>query len=125
MLGTKKFEGVRWHPGLTGAPVIDDALAWVECRHWAVHEAGDHDLVMAEVIVVEHSTGEPLLYFRSEFRSLARRRHCPRPSAGHVRARADLAAVARCRVACLRGGGAARGAGRRPPALVLLWPQVP
>jgi flavin reductase (DIM6/NTAB) family NADH-FMN oxidoreductase RutF len=69
--GRKKFEGVRWRPGLTGAPVIDGTLAYVECRHWAVYEAGDHDLVMARVVAVKYSNGEPLLYFRSEFRSLA------------------------------------------------------
>jgi 3-hydroxy-9,10-secoandrosta-1,3,5(10)-triene-9,17-dione monooxygenase reductase component len=69
--GKDKFEGVHWRPGLTGAPVIDDALACVACRHWAVHEAGDRDLVMAQVVAVEHSNREPLLYFRSQFRSLS------------------------------------------------------
>ncbi|WNB85016.1 flavin reductase family protein [Cellulomonas sp. ATA003] len=38
-------------PGpLTGAPLVDDAAAWFECRTAAVHRAGDHDIVVGEVL---------------------------------------------------------------------------
>lgn len=35
---------------LTGAALVDDAAAWFECRTTAIHPAGDHDIVIGEVI---------------------------------------------------------------------------
>ena len=36
----------------TGAALVDDAAAWFECRTAAIHRAGDHDIVIGEVIAV-------------------------------------------------------------------------
>jgi 3-hydroxy-9,10-secoandrosta-1,3,5(10)-triene-9,17-dione monooxygenase reductase component len=70
--GTDKFAGLRWTPGaITGVPLIDGALACLECGIEAIHEAGDHYLVCARVIDVTVSEGQPLLYFRSGTRVLA------------------------------------------------------
>lgn len=46
-----KLDGVAHHPGpVTGAPVLDDATAWFECRVVAEQPTGDHVLVVAEVV---------------------------------------------------------------------------
>src|SRR5919199_759181 len=46
-----KLAGVAHHPApATGAPVLDDATGWLECRVLAEQESGDHVLVLAEVV---------------------------------------------------------------------------
>lgn len=65
-----RFDGVDWQPGMTGAPVLDGALAFVECRVDQVHEAGDHFMVLGRVQDLgEVTAGEPLLFFKGGFGS--------------------------------------------------------
>ena len=45
-----KLAGVPWHAGRLGAPILDEAMAWLECRITATTEAGDHRLVVARVV---------------------------------------------------------------------------
>ena len=46
-----KLEGVAHHPApATGAPVLDDATGWIECRVLSEQQTGDHVLVVAEVV---------------------------------------------------------------------------
>lgn len=45
-----KLSSVAWTPGTAGAPLLDDAAAWLECRPMHEEPAGDHVLVVAEVI---------------------------------------------------------------------------
>ena len=46
-----KLEGVAHHPGpTTGAPIIDDATGWLECRITTEQPSGDHVLMVAEVV---------------------------------------------------------------------------
>ena len=58
-----KFEGLDTFAGpQTGCPVLKDSLAWAECRVEQVVPAGDHSIVVAEVIgCAVHREGEPLL----------------------------------------------------------------
>jgi 3-hydroxy-9,10-secoandrosta-1,3,5(10)-triene-9,17-dione monooxygenase reductase component len=71
--GGNKFEGVDWHPApVTGAPVIEGSLAWVDCRLELVHDAGDHELIIGKVLDLGTNDGLPLLFFRSRFATLAR-----------------------------------------------------
>jgi 3-hydroxy-9,10-secoandrosta-1,3,5(10)-triene-9,17-dione monooxygenase reductase component len=73
--GGDKFDGVAWHPApITGAPVIEGCLAWVDCRVELVHDAGDHELIIGKVLDLGVSGGFPLLFFRSEFATVATRR---------------------------------------------------
>ena len=68
-----QLDAFRHHPGpLTGAPVLDDALAVMECRTTAVHDGGDHSIVVGEVLAVgEPRPGAaPLLYYGSRYRRL-------------------------------------------------------
>lgn len=65
-----KFADVPWHVAATGAPVLDDALAWLDCRVHSVHEAGDHTIFVGAVIRGDARDGDPLLYFRSRYTPL-------------------------------------------------------
>ncbi len=68
--GEDKFEGVAHHVGHCGAPVIDGALAVIECLVEEAHEAGDHTIFIGSVQRVEHGPGKPLLFFRGNYASL-------------------------------------------------------
>jgi flavin reductase (DIM6/NTAB) family NADH-FMN oxidoreductase RutF len=65
--GADKFEGIGWGTAATGAPVLDGALAFVDCRLETVHDAGDHELVIGRVLDLGVGEGSPLLYYRSGF----------------------------------------------------------
>lgn len=65
-----RFEGVEWFRGATGAPLLPDCLANLECRMSSIVEAGDHAVLLAEVVSAQAGGGQPLLYFHREYRSL-------------------------------------------------------
>jgi 3-hydroxy-9,10-secoandrosta-1,3,5(10)-triene-9,17-dione monooxygenase reductase component len=71
--GTDKFADVKWTPSpQTGSPMIDGALARVDCTIHATHEAGDHFVVIGRVVDLvldEAGVQEPLLFFRGEYRT--------------------------------------------------------
>ena len=49
-LGGDKLAGIRHRAGVTGAPVLEEAAAYVECRVKGIHPAGDHSIVVGEVV---------------------------------------------------------------------------
>lgn len=59
-----KLAGVAWRPAPSGAPVLTDAVAWLDCRLHARFPAGDHEVVLARPVAGELLTSEesPLLY---------------------------------------------------------------
>ena len=72
--GGPKFEGVDWRPApASGSPLIDGSLAWVDCRVELVHDAGDHELIIGKVLDLGRGEGSPLLFFQSQFATVARR----------------------------------------------------
>ena len=88
--GTDKFAGVAWRAGRTGSPVLDGAVAWVDCVLHAVHPGGDHHLAVGRVVDLGSAPGEPLLYLDGGYRA---------PGEGPG-----------------RGSGQGPGEGLRPPA---------
>ena len=76
--GTDKFAGVRWTASPSGCPVLEDALAWVDCEVLHEVDGGDHLLVLGRVLdLAVLSDASPLLFFRGSFASL--RPTSPRP----------------------------------------------
>ena len=48
------------HPGqVTGAPVLDGALAALECQTYAVYDGGDHSIIVGRVTAVENPAAPP------------------------------------------------------------------
>lgn len=71
--GGDKFAGLAWRPAPSGAPLVERALAWLDCTVEARHEAGDHWFVLARV---NHfgvrSTHHPLVFCHGRLRRLFR-----------------------------------------------------
>jgi 3-hydroxy-9,10-secoandrosta-1,3,5(10)-triene-9,17-dione monooxygenase reductase component len=66
--GVEKFDGVTWSPSSTGAPLLDGILGYVDCTIQAVHEAGDHYVVIGSVQDLGYGDAEePLLFFRGKY----------------------------------------------------------
>jgi flavin reductase (DIM6/NTAB) family NADH-FMN oxidoreductase RutF len=65
-----QLDRVPFHRGpVTGAALLDQAVAWLECRTYAVHPGGDHSIVVGEVVGVElgNDAKGALLYHRSSY----------------------------------------------------------
>ena len=66
--GGDKFSDLRWRAAGSGSPIIEDAIAWIDCEIEQVHEAGDHYIVVGrvrELDVVNPSL--PLLFFQGGY----------------------------------------------------------
>ena len=59
--------GIRYRKMKSGRPVLEDALANLDCRVLEAHPAGDHTIFVAEVREVLLGRGVPLLYFRGRY----------------------------------------------------------
>ena len=61
------WNGVHVREGRRG-PLVEGALAWLECRTWAEYDAGDHTLFLGEVVSTElGATGRGLAYRDSTY----------------------------------------------------------
>jgi 3-hydroxy-9,10-secoandrosta-1,3,5(10)-triene-9,17-dione monooxygenase reductase component len=71
-----KFDGQAWTWGEYGCPLLDGAIAHIECDLEAVHPGGDHYIALGRVRKLASRLAEPgaepspLLFFRSGYRSL-------------------------------------------------------
>lgn len=66
--GGDKFASFAWHPGETGAPVLEGILAYMDCSLEAEHDAGDHTIAVGRVRALEVvQAGSPLLFFRGGY----------------------------------------------------------
>jgi flavin reductase (DIM6/NTAB) family NADH-FMN oxidoreductase RutF len=65
--GIDRFAGVGYSDRETG-PALDDAVAWIECELRDEHDAGDHTIVVAEVLAIEAADSvSPLVFFRGRY----------------------------------------------------------
>ncbi|MFI6601257.1 flavin reductase family protein [Nonomuraea sp. NPDC050536] len=70
--GGDKFAGLDWTVSPGGNPVLDGALAWIDCAVEAEHLAGDHMIVVARVLQLDtHADGGPLVFFRGGYGGFA------------------------------------------------------
>lgn len=65
-----RFQGLDTAEAGTGSPVLDRALAWLDCKVRSSVDAGDHTLVLGEPLDVHAREGRPLLFYESAFRRL-------------------------------------------------------
>ena len=65
-----RLERVRWTEGQTGAPLIDEALASLECSVASAHREGSHTIYVGRVEAVHTNDAEPLLYYKGGYRAL-------------------------------------------------------
>jgi 3-hydroxy-9,10-secoandrosta-1,3,5(10)-triene-9,17-dione monooxygenase reductase component len=66
--GADRFAHVAYTIGRSGSPVLDHALAFVDCETVAEHDAGDHIIVVGQVLELGYaSEGKPLLFYRGGY----------------------------------------------------------
>jgi 4-nitrophenol 2-monooxygenase / 4-nitrocatechol 4-monooxygenase, reductase component len=68
--GGDKFTDLAVRTGITGAPLLDEALGYLECRTVDIAEGGDHTIFIGQVEAADAGEGEPLLYFRGSYRKI-------------------------------------------------------
>jgi flavin reductase (DIM6/NTAB) family NADH-FMN oxidoreductase RutF len=66
-----KFEGIRIRRAPQGSPLIEGAIATMECTVTAQLPGGDHSIFVGEIADATTAPGNPLLYFRSGYHELA------------------------------------------------------
>lgn len=67
----ERFDGLVWSPGPYGAPLLHGGVARIVCERHATADGGDHTILIGRVVQVDAHAGEPLLYYRGDYRSLA------------------------------------------------------
>lgn len=65
----EKFEQVA-HTLEHDVPILDGALAWVACELRELVPGGDHTIGIGSVLALDHSDGDPLVWFRGRYTSL-------------------------------------------------------
>lgn len=69
--GPKEVDDLTWITAASDAPILADALAWVDCRLADVLPGGDHDIFLGEILAGDCRDGLPLVYFCGKYRRLA------------------------------------------------------
>ena len=70
--GAQRFEGIGYRNGENGVPILNDVLAFVECKRISSNEAGDHTVIIGETVAASMRDARPLLYYRGGFAQLER-----------------------------------------------------
>jgi 3-hydroxy-9,10-secoandrosta-1,3,5(10)-triene-9,17-dione monooxygenase reductase component len=66
--GADRFARIAYTPGRTGSPILEDALAYVDCETLVEHDAGDHVIVVGRVVELGYQhEGTPLLFYRGGY----------------------------------------------------------
>ena len=75
-----KFDGVPFHEGEQGLPLVDGASAWVQARVEAAFDGGDHTIFLAHVLAAEQGDPAPLVFHRGGYARLDGEAPAPDPS---------------------------------------------
>lgn len=66
-----RFGPNDWSPGEYGAPLLESSLGVFECEAHAIHDGGDHHMLIGRVVKARFDGAlDPLLYFRGSYRRL-------------------------------------------------------
>jgi flavin reductase (DIM6/NTAB) family NADH-FMN oxidoreductase RutF len=68
---SRRLEGIPFHTEVTGSPILDEAIGYLDCRIEHRYPGGDHTIFVGRVEAAGARDGQPLLYFRSGYRALA------------------------------------------------------
>lgn len=66
-----RFNGTRYTESATGPPLLEGALAYLECRVVHAYPGGDHTIIVGEVESTSVAERKPLAYFRGGYTQLA------------------------------------------------------
>jgi 3-hydroxy-9,10-secoandrosta-1,3,5(10)-triene-9,17-dione monooxygenase reductase component len=70
--GIDRFAEIGWRETPTGAPVLHDVLAYLECEIEQIHDGGDHYVTLGRVVDLGVLDGTPpLVFYRGAFHRLS------------------------------------------------------
>lgn len=69
--GPKEFGDLKVVTAITGSPIFEDALAWIDCQVVETAPGGDHDIFIGQIVAGDARDGRPLLYYRGKYAHLA------------------------------------------------------
>lgn len=67
------FAGIAYHSAVTGSPILDDSIAYLDCRVIAAHDTGDHTIFIGHVQAAGFGNAQnenPLLWFNGQYTTL-------------------------------------------------------
>ncbi len=67
-----KFDGLDVRRGIDNLPLLDQQLALLQCEVVDCHEAGDHLILVGQVLDIQDQAGNPLLFFSGRYRDIRR-----------------------------------------------------
>jgi flavin reductase (DIM6/NTAB) family NADH-FMN oxidoreductase RutF len=68
---SNKWEDMPYRDGVTGSPVLEPALAVLECELYAQYDGGDHVIVLGRIAHMEKDTGaSPLVFYRGRYHTV-------------------------------------------------------
>lgn len=75
----RRFDEVPYRRSVTGVPILEGVVAWIDCELHAVHEAGDHYIVIGEVRAMDVERGDaPLVFVKGAYGTIS-----PSPNSSH------------------------------------------
>jgi len=66
-----RFEGVSWHRGIDGIPILDDTVATLQCRQRTRYDGGDHEIFVGQVLECRSTDHDPLMFYRGQLGPVA------------------------------------------------------
>ena len=63
----ERYDGVGYSKAVTGAPVLDAALAYIDCTIESEFDGGDHVIVVGRVVELGFREGSPLAFYRGGY----------------------------------------------------------
>ncbi len=67
-----RFAGVPFTTALTGAAILPEVLAWIDCRLYTTYDGGDHTIFVGEIVACEGLGGSaPLSYYNRTWGTFA------------------------------------------------------
>ena len=61
-----KFKNVDWKKSENGFPLVQNSLAWLDCKKWNYYSGGDHQILVGEVTSFDSCELEPLTYWNGQ-----------------------------------------------------------
>ena len=70
----RRFCDAAWHEAETGSPILEDAIAYFDCRLMERYDVGDHSIFLGEIVAAGYrEDAAPLLFFAGEYRHVTDR----------------------------------------------------
>lgn len=66
----ERFAGLTYETGMYGAPLFDGCIARLQCERHDVYEGGDHSILIGRVVRADVWRGNPLIYYRGDYRTI-------------------------------------------------------